>query len=100
MNEELNSTDFFQLGVSDLIFNHYGFDCSIDAVEETKYKFWLIQYKSCEGNHIWTVARSPINWEEYEVRDRISMGGCGDDVAEIKDIVTTSNTDYIWDFCY
>jgi len=27
------------------------------------------------------------------------MGGSGDDVAEIKDVFETSNTDYSWDFC-
>ena len=52
---------------------------------EIEYAFWGIQYKSCEGNDRWTVARTPIDWEEYDVRDRIPMGGCGDDVAEIKD---------------
>ena len=67
-------------------------------MEEIEYGFWEIQYKSCEGNDRWTVARTPIYWKEYDVRDRIPMGGCGDDVAEIKDIFETGNTDYGWDF--
>jgi len=33
------------------------------------------------------------------VRDRIPMGGCGDDVAEVREVFETSNTDYFWDFC-
>jgi hypothetical protein len=27
------------------------------------------------------------------------MGGCGDDVAEVRDVFETSNDDYGWDFC-
>jgi hypothetical protein len=69
------------------------------VMENIEYYFWEIQYKSCEGNDRWVVARTPIDWEEYDVRDRISMGGSGDDVAEIKDVFETSNTDYSWDFC-
>lgn len=68
-------------------------------MEEIEYNYWEIQYKSCEGNDRWAVARTPIDWEEYDVIDRIPMGGCGDDVAEIKDVFETSNTNYGWDFC-
>jgi hypothetical protein len=68
-------------------------------MEEIEYAFWEIQYESCEGNDRWTVARTPIDWEEYDVRNRIPMGGCGDDVAEVKDVFETSNTAYGWDFC-
>jgi hypothetical protein len=66
---------------------------------EKEYSYWEIQYKSCEGNDRWTIARAPIDWDEYEVRDRVSLGGCGDDPAEIKDVFETSNSDYSWDFC-
>lgn len=64
-----------------------------------EYYYWEIQYISCEGNERWTVARAPITWDEYDVRDRIPLGGCGDDVAEIREVFETSNTDYSWDFC-
>jgi hypothetical protein len=68
-------------------------------MEEIEYAYWGIQYVSCEGNNRWTVARTPIDWSEYEVRNRIPMGGCGDDVAEVRDVFETSNDDYGWDFC-
>jgi hypothetical protein len=66
---------------------------------EEEYSYWEIQYKSCEGNDRWTIARAPIDWDEYEVRGRISLGGCGDDPVEIKDVFESSNSDYSWDFC-
>ena len=64
-----------------------------------EYNYWEIEYKSCEGNSRWTIARTPIDWEEWEVRERIPMGGCGDDVAEVRDVFQTSSTDWSWDFC-
>lgn len=66
---------------------------------EVEYNYWEINYISCESNERWVVARTPIDWEEYDVRDRIPMGGCGDDVADIREVFETSNTDYGWDFC-
>ena len=68
-------------------------------MEEIEYAYWEIQYRSCEGNNRWTIARTPIDWEEYDVKDRIPMGGCGDDVAEITGVFESSNKDYSWDFC-
>jgi len=68
-------------------------------MDEIEYAYWEIQYVSCEGNDRWIVARTPIDWGEYEVRNRIPMGGCGDDVAEVCDIFETSDEDYGWDFC-
>lgn len=64
-----------------------------------EYNYWEINYISCESNKRWTVARTPIDWDEDMVRDRIPMGGCGDDVAEVTDVFETSNTNYSWDFC-
>jgi len=66
---------------------------------EEEYSYWEITFRSCEGNDRWTIARAPIHWEEYEVRCRIRLGGCGDDPAEIQDVFKTSNSDYCWDFC-
>lgn len=71
----------------------------MNATPEIEYNFWEIQYVSCESNERWTIARTPIDWEEYDVRERIPIGGCGDDVAYVKDVFETSNTDYSWDFC-
>jgi hypothetical protein len=64
-----------------------------------EYCYWEINYISCESNFRWTVARTPIDWTEYDVINRIPVGGCGDDVAEIKEVFETSNKDYGWDFC-
>ena len=68
-------------------------------MEETEYSYWEIQYISCESNERWTIARAPIDWDESEIRDRIPMGGSGDDVADIRGIFETSNENYGWDFC-
>jgi hypothetical protein len=64
-----------------------------------EYNYWEINYISCEGNRRWTISRTPIDWEEYDVRDRVQMGGSGDDVAELGEVFETSNKDYGWDFC-
>jgi hypothetical protein len=68
-------------------------------MENIEYAFWEIQYKSCEGNDRWIVGRTPIDWDEYDVIDRISLGGCGDDVAEVKEVYESNAIDYSWDFC-
>jgi hypothetical protein len=68
-------------------------------MEGIEYNYWEIQFISCEGNERWVVARTPIDWTDWEVRNRIPMGGCGDDVAEVRDVFETSDTDYGWDFC-
>jgi hypothetical protein len=65
-----------------------------------EYAFWEIHYTSCEGNKRWTTARAPADWEEYQVRERIPMGGCGDDVAQINEVFQTFEGHiYTWDFC-
>ena len=45
-----------------------------------EYSYWQIEYISCEGNERWTIARAPIDWDEWQVRDRISSmrGSIGD----------------------
>jgi hypothetical protein len=47
------------------------------------------------------MAKAPVDWEEYQVRDRIPMGGCGDDVAEVVSVEPSGRSDYDWgwDFC-
>lgn len=67
--------------------------------DENYFAYWNIEYISCEGNYRWTIARTPIDWSEYDVRNRIPMGGCGDDVSEVREVFQTSDTDYAWDFC-
>jgi hypothetical protein len=64
------------------------------------YNYWEINYISCESNRRWAIARTPIDWDEDDVRGRIPMGGCGDDVAEVREVFETSNTDWGWDFCH
>ena len=68
-------------------------------MEEQEFSYWVIEYISCESNERWTIAKSPFGWDSYDVKDRISMGGCGDDVAEVKEIYETNDTDYSWNFC-
>ena len=68
-------------------------------MESIEYNYWEINYISCEGNKRWTIARTPIDWDEDDVREKIPMGGCGDDVAEVREVFETSNNDYGWDFC-
>jgi hypothetical protein len=63
------------------------------------YLFWYIEYRSCEGNDRWTIARTPIGWDRYDVIDSITLGGCGDDPASISDVYETGDEDYSWDFC-
>lgn len=63
-----------------------------------EYSLWEIQYKSCEGNFRWVIARAPIDWDKDEVRGRVKFGGSGDDVAEILDVFESNNDDYFWDF--
>jgi len=63
-----------------------------------EYSYWEIWYISCEGNERWTTARAPIDWEEWQVRDRIPRGGCGDDVSEVTSVHSTYDDDYSWDF--
>jgi len=66
-------------------------------VEECSY--WEINYISCEGNKRWTIAKAPIDWDEWEVRERIPMvGSCDDDVAEVTSVHQTWDEDYSWDF--
>ena len=44
---------------------------------------WIIWYVSCEDNERWYTKDCPADWEEWQVRDSIPIGGCGDDIAEI-----------------
>ena len=69
--------------------------------EKIEYGYWIMWFISCEGNRRWTTIRTPIDWEEYQVRERIPMGGCGDDIAEIISIEEDYNPDsnYGFDFC-
>lgn len=62
------------------------------------YSYWEIQYVSCEGNNRWTIARAPEDWDAEQVRERIPMGGCGDDVDEVTDVFSSCKEKYEWDF--
>lgn len=65
-----------------------------------EYKFWRVWYVSCESNTRWLMVRTPSDWVEEQVRDRIPIGGCGDDIAEISSIEETGgDANYSWDFC-
>jgi hypothetical protein len=66
---------------------------------EEEYAYWEINYVTCEGNRRWAIARTPFEWDKYDVEGRIRLGGCGDDPAEIDEVFEVSETDYGWDFC-
>ena len=61
--------------------------------EEELLVTWRIWYISCEGNRRWYTKDVPKNWEEWQVRESITVGGCCDDVAEIINIEQIS---YVW----
>lgn len=63
-----------------------------------EFSYWEVRYISCEGNDRWSIARTPIDWNSYDVRSSIQLGGCGDDVSEILEIEMTFPGDYSWDF--
>lgn len=44
---------------------------------------WRVNYVSCEGNERWYDKEVPSDWEEWQVREDIQIGGCGDDIAKI-----------------
>lgn len=66
--------------------------------KEIEYQYWEINFISCEGNKRWSVARTPIDWDVDQLESKISIGGCGDDVAEIISIDETNEKDFGWDF--
>ena len=68
-------------------------------MEEQEFSYWVIEYMSCESNERWCIAKAPVDWDSYDVKNRIPMGGYGDDVAEVKEVYKTTDTDYSWDFC-
>ncbi len=69
-------------------------------IMESEFTYWYIEYISCEGNERWTIARTPSDWDDWQVRDRISSmrGSIGDDPAEVREIFTTYDNDFSWDF--
>jgi hypothetical protein len=69
-------------------------------MEEKEYCYWEVNYISCESNERWGIAKTPKDWDNYDVMSRIHRGGCGDDIAEIIDVVETTPDDNChWDFC-
>lgn len=64
-----------------------------------EYEFWKVEYNSCEGNYRWAIARTPADWEQWQVEQAVPIGGMGDDVAELIGVIPTiKNEDYLWDF--
>lgn len=64
------------------------------------FKYWKIDYVSCEGNRRWVVARCPAEWTEYDVENRANMcrGGYDDAIAEVTDVGETQDDNYCYDF--
>lgn len=68
---------------------------------EEDYSYWVVNYISCEGNNRWTRVIAPADWEEWQVREKISTWGYGDDPAEITSIEPSWKDDngiYGYDF--
>lgn len=63
------------------------------------YSYWKIEFTSCEGNYRWAIARFPADYTDYDVENKIPLGGVGDDVASIISVTETNDEDYGWDFC-
>lgn len=63
-----------------------------------EYSYWEVWFISCESNRRWTIVRTPSDWTEWDVRNRIPNGGCDDDPAEILSISETQDEDFCWDF--
>lgn len=61
---------------------------------DDEYSYFEINYISCEGNSRWTIVRCPLEWDEYDLRRAIQMGGVGDDPAEITSITPACSSDY------
>jgi hypothetical protein len=61
-----------------------------------EYSYWEVKFISCEGNERWTIARTPSDWEEWQLWEVINLGGCGDDPAEIISIEESQNNDWCW----
>ena len=51
--------------------------------EDEEMATWCIWYVSCEGNRRWYTKEVPATWERWRVEESITIGGCGDDIAEI-----------------
>lgn len=64
---------------------------------ENDKEFWKVEYISCEGNYRWATARSPIEWEEYDVKKSIPMGSMGDEVSEVIEVTPSLDDDFFWD---
>lgn len=59
-------------------YTNYCVDCG-----EHVFQTWKITYCSCEGNIRWYTKEVPADWQEWQVRETVQIGGCGDDPAEI-----------------
>jgi hypothetical protein len=54
------------------------------------YRYFEINYISCEGNERWNIAQCPEDWTEYDLECNIQLGGVGDDMAKIVSITPTN----------
>ena len=60
-------------------------------------QYFEVWYISCESNRRWFVAQCPADWSADDLQNHIRLGGCGDDIAEITEIVETCEPkDGIW----
>jgi hypothetical protein len=60
------------------------------------YKYWTVEYITCEGRNSHAIARSPDDWTIDMVKCAIPLGGIGDDVAEVISVEETNGDDYYW----
>jgi hypothetical protein len=59
------------------------------------FRYWDVEYTSCEGNYRHTVVRAPDEWDKLDVETAVMRGASlGDDPAEIIAITETSSYNY------
>ncbi len=69
-------------------------------MDKILYSYWDIWYCSCEGRNVHCSARTPIDWEKYQVEDALYniRGGMGDDLSEIISVEEGGSENYSYDF--
>ncbi len=65
-----------------------------------EYSFWMVWFRTCEGNKRWHMVRTPNDWDVDMVMERAKqdLGGIGDDPAEILEIEYGYDDDIYTDY--
>jgi hypothetical protein len=57
------------------------------------YRYWEVWYISCESNKRYSIYKTDSDCSASDVRDNLTIGGIGDDIAEIISIEETGFDD-------